>query len=619
MNALKNNLLSNNQMLQPFLNCNDGNRATMVSSHLSQAIPLNHSEIPYVISDKATFVGKQSTDRLIKVAKNDGKTLAIFHDIFGSNYMVIEDGDVIDIVDISIRDNEGFASKPLVISKEKFKSGETLRTYNEISEDFIPKLGVNAYVGYMVYGDNFEDAFVISESFAKRTSHTEIGTVSFIVNANEYLIGGNKPFPEVGEFVEPNSRILAVKKRINKRFLGSLITTDDQIHFENDSVYYGEGEIVSINVLSNIDSPLEIHKPLVEYANQTLLRMRGFLDYVKSLIKKGYKFTSNFNDVYSRVLTYCNNDKKYIIKDTIFNGFYVEIKIKREVKTTRGSKLTTYHASKGLVGKIIPDKDMPVDENGKILDVIFNPNSVIGRQNLGQINEIVVNNLRDKMIQLIRDEESDKRREIIFKDFIGSLVKNEIIVKTLYENIDDVITHDILSSDNFVIPITPLDNPTKEDFKYLMNKYEISNKKEFSVNGEKIMNKITCGNLYMIKLKHEPGKKASYTSAFKLSEKTNQPVKEGKNKSSKLPFNAVPSACGEMELMSLLIEPDLFILRELVFAKSSNKIGSERFMAAQLLSDDGKIYQKDLFKNLKLEHSGVKNLREYLKVLGLTI
>jgi len=59
-------------------------------------------------------------------------------------------------------------------------------------------------------------------------------------------------------------------------------------------------------------------------------------------------------------------------------------------KIEAGDKLTTRFGNKGVVGKIVPEIDMPFDENGQAVDIIFNPLSVPSRMNIGQLIEALL-------------------------------------------------------------------------------------------------------------------------------------------------------------------------------------------------------------------------------------
>ncbi len=41
-------------------------------------------------------------------------------------------------------------------------------------------------------------------------------------------------------------------------------------------------------------------------------------------------------------------------------------------------KITNRFGSKGVIGKVVPNAEMPRNENGDIVDVIINPSSVDG-------------------------------------------------------------------------------------------------------------------------------------------------------------------------------------------------------------------------------------------------
>jgi DNA-directed RNA polymerase subunit beta len=65
----------------------------------------------------------------------------------------------------------------------------------------------------------------------------------------------------------------------------------------------------------------------------------------------------------------------------------IEIYVAQERDIEVGDKLTTRFGNKGIVGKIVPEIDMPFDQEGKTIDIILNPLSVPSRMNIGQLVE----------------------------------------------------------------------------------------------------------------------------------------------------------------------------------------------------------------------------------------
>lgn len=63
----------------------------------------------------------------------------------------------------------------------------------------------------------------------------------------------------------------------------------------------------------------------------------------------------------------------------------VYISQKREIKV--GDKVAGRHGNKGIVSKILPRQDMPYLQDGRPVDMVFNPLGVPSRMNVGQIFE----------------------------------------------------------------------------------------------------------------------------------------------------------------------------------------------------------------------------------------
>uniref|UniRef100_UPI003AB516E0 DNA-directed RNA polymerase subunit beta n=1 Tax=Alistipes finegoldii TaxID=214856 RepID=UPI003AB516E0 len=67
-----------------------------------------------------------------------------------------------------------------------------------------------------------------------------------------------------------------------------------------------------------------------------------------------------------------------------------KVYIAKKRKLRVGDKMAGRHGNKGIVAKVVRDEDMPVLEDGSIVDIVLNPLGVPSRMNLGQIYETVL-------------------------------------------------------------------------------------------------------------------------------------------------------------------------------------------------------------------------------------
>jgi DNA-directed RNA polymerase subunit beta len=75
----------------------------------------------------------------------------------------------------------------------------------------------------------------------------------------------------------------------------------------------------------------------------------------------------------------------------------VEVYVAQKRKIEIGDKLTTRFGNKGVVSKIVPEADMPFDEEGKTIDIIFNPLGIPTRMNIGQLLETILASAAHKL------------------------------------------------------------------------------------------------------------------------------------------------------------------------------------------------------------------------------
>src|SRR3712207_4028331 len=65
----------------------------------------------------------------------------------------------------------------------------------------------------------------------------------------------------------------------------------------------------------------------------------------------------------------------------------VRVFVAQKRKISEGDKLAGRHGNKGVISKILPEKDMPFLADGTPVDIILNPLGVPSRMNLGQVLE----------------------------------------------------------------------------------------------------------------------------------------------------------------------------------------------------------------------------------------
>jgi DNA-directed RNA polymerase subunit beta len=200
----------------------------------------------------------------------------------------------------------------------------------------------------------------------------------------------------------------------------------------------------------------------------------------------------------------------------------IEIFVADTRKIQVGDKLAGRYGNKGIVAKVLPVEDMPFMADGTPVDVVLNPMGVPSRMNLGQL----------------------------FETHIG-MAGRLLGYKVATPPFDDITADQI--SEELVKAGLPADG-----------KVELFDGR----TGEKFQEKVTVGNMYMIKLHHMVADKIHARSTGPYTMVTQQPL-GGKAQNGGQRF-------GEMEVWALEAYGAASTLQEMITIKSDDVVGRSR-------------------------------------------
>lgn len=368
--------------LIPFLQNDDANRALMGSNMQRQAVPLVDPETPLVGTGVEEQVARDSGRAIY--AEEDGTVEEV-----DARHIVIRQrgayreasGEMRNAQRISHNDTRGATEKrktrieyglrtfvrtnqytcfhqiPRVKKGQKVKRGDILADGGAIDRGRLA-LGRNVLVAFMPWwGNNFEDAIVISERLAKQDAYTSIHIEDFTCDVIETKLG-----PELTTADIPN---------VGEEKLKDL----DEEGIVRVGAEVGPGDILVGKISPKGEADLTAEERLLRAIfgekardiKDTSLRMEhGKSGRVVSI------------KIFSRELG-------HKLEPGVIKRIRVEVAQLRRIQA--GDKLAGRHGNKGVISKILPEEEMPFMEDGTPVDIILNPLSVASRMNIGQILE----------------------------------------------------------------------------------------------------------------------------------------------------------------------------------------------------------------------------------------
>ncbi|MCB0272796.1 MAG: DNA-directed RNA polymerase subunit beta [Bdellovibrionales bacterium] len=248
----------------------------------------------------------------------------------------------------------------------------------------------------------------------------------------------------------------------------------------------------------------------------------------------------------------------------------VRVFVATKRKISVGDKMAGRHGNKGVVSKLVPVEDMPYLEDGTPVDVVLNPLGVPSRMNVGQILEVHLGwagrKLGDQIQKMVHEKFSpDKIKKYLKDSYDGSLHE---LIDSLSEK--EIINCARIVSKEGVHMATPVfdgahDKDIKELLKLAGEKSSGQSVLYDGKTGEKFMNDVTVGVMYMLKLHHLVDDKIHARSIGPYSLVTQQPL------GGKAQFGG--QRLGEMEVWALEAYGAAYALQEFLTVKSDDISG----------------------------------------------
>lgn len=620
-------------LLMPNSNKTDPGRSNMFASNIVQMVTLDEPEIPIVFTNFENQVGKYSSayykteeEFIVKHILEKSKLVRV---IFLTS---VSTGKVRSFTIEKykhITENYGYKIDDMT---SDFKIGDLLPTgtvlYRSRSYDENLNLmyGTNLMSAYLAWdGMTFEDAIVITEHAAQKLSHTTVKDIFVTINTNDVLAdlygtnGEIKSFPDEGETIK--NRLLCARRRLAyESILVELSDSSLKTYKETDDLFQAEGTVVNIEVYCNRPKHLEDY----EYNSQ-------ILKYYKRQSKNNKTITDLMDELNASNTPYCDDlgfmasRAKYSEDEEIFWTYnkvefdvaVIKFTVANTIAAIEGTKISNRYGGKGVVSLIIPTEDAPVTDQGEIIHVIFNPLGVVNRLNFSQTFEHELNHLSSQLRYRMREMDNEARETLLFNYINDINPKQGEKYKEMYLQLSDDDKKEFMRE--IIKKGIPLhqppfwDNISLATYTKLCKDYKISRKK-LTQNIEKPQ---LVGEMYLIKLKHEPYSKFSARSAKQVSMK-DIPVKNNNDyKNSQSLYSSTPIRIGEQEIINLLTLNNSEEVFRYIKMMSSNS--EDRKTAIETLLTHPNIYNVEEIKSSNSVTKTSTILEAYMNTLGVSL
>ncbi|WP_344717024.1 DNA-directed RNA polymerase subunit beta [Gordonia defluvii] len=339
----------------PFLEHDDANRALMGANMQRQAVPLVKSEAPLVGTGMELRAAVDGGDVIVSTRTG------MVEEVSADYITVMDDDGTRESYQLRKfeRSNHGTCAnqRPIVDEGQRVEAGQVLAD-GPCTDNGEMALGKNLLVAIMPWeGHNYEDAIILSQRLVEEDALTSIHIEEHEIDARDTKLGAEEITRDI-----PN---------VSDEILADLD--------ERGIVRIG-AEVRDGDVLVGKVTP----KGETELTPEERLLRAIFGEKAREVRDTSLKVPHGETGKVIGVRVFSRDDD-----DDLPPGVneLVRVYVAQKRKISDGDKLAGRHGNKGVIGKILPQEDMPFLPDGTPVDIILNTHGVPRRMNIGQILE----------------------------------------------------------------------------------------------------------------------------------------------------------------------------------------------------------------------------------------
>lgn len=340
---------------------------------LKQAISTISSEPPLIATGHENI---KNASPLVMLWKDDKPAEVVVSDVFkGIIHVKTSEGKIIKYnipTPIEAQKRTSIQFIPAKVG-EKLKKGDIVYRSMNLAGDGQLQLGQNLRTAFMYWrGHEFEDSIVISESCSHKLTHMGEYIMHYDIREGEAVRHVAQP----GQVVSSLNKdvLITIEKELNytrsQEGLNSLIKSEET-----------QIKLAGLRVPNNVTDAMVVDVKYFEVKRDMLSREKLDevinLDYRNNPETKASNFIERHGEYPARSL---------IVPDALPKGdekgltYRVYFKLVIASPAKAGDKICSRFGNKGVLSDVVPDKDMPRDLQGNVIDIIINPSSVIARK-----------------------------------------------------------------------------------------------------------------------------------------------------------------------------------------------------------------------------------------------